>query len=183
MRAVAVLIFLAALVTAGCGVFDSEQVTLSYTVQPDSFVVATTQPLPSLQVDLSTLPEYAARKSEIRGLADLAILGHVRNNGLTFIKPEYWFTPGPTAYTNATQVRLNGKMLWAGPELAAAPASFDLDWNKSAGLVDRDSFQSLLEEIQGDGAFTLYVIGAITGTNYNFLMEDPALVMIVDTKK
>ena len=40
MRALAILIFAAAIAVAGCGVFDSEQVTLSYTVQPDSFIVA-----------------------------------------------------------------------------------------------------------------------------------------------
>jgi len=182
MRFVAILVFLAVIAAAGCGVFDSKQVTLSVAVQPDSFVVATTQPLPSLPVDLTTLPEYNSIRSSIRGLSDLAILGRVRNNGLTFIRPEYWFTPGPTAFVNATQVRLNGTMLWAGPELAASPASAEFDWNKSAGLVHRDAFDAFFAEIQGDGAFTLYVIGAITGTNYTFLMQDPRLVMVLDTE-
>jgi len=182
MRFVAILGLAAAIAASGCGVFDSQQTTLSFAVQPDSFVVATTQPLPSLQVDLTTLTEYTSIKSTIRGLSDLAILGHVRNNGLTFIRPEYWFTPSPTTYVNATQVRLNGTMLWAGPELAASPASAELEWNKSAGLVHREAFEPLLAEIQGDGSFTLYVIGAITGTNYNFLMQDARLVMVLDTE-
>lgn len=167
------------LLVAGC-VLDSKQVTVPYAMQPDSLVVSSTAPVVNCQVDLNRVGAYRSRKADITGVADVALLSDIRNNGLTFIRAEWWLTRDTTSYTTFAEVRANAVLLWRGPDIETRGTS-SLDWNKSASRIESDALDDLLGEIRGDGAFTLYPIGAQTGTGFNFTVLDPTLVLVLDS--
>jgi hypothetical protein len=179
MRALVFLCAVALVTAAGC-LLDSQAITVPYTLQPDSLASATNQPPTAVPVDLNTVSQYSQRKGSIRGLADLAILGRFRNNALTVTRVEWWVARDGAVYTTPAQVRTNCVMLWGGPEMLPR-SSMSIDWNKSAGLTHTEGVDAVFQELQGDGKFTLYAIGALNGTNYNFTVLDASLVLIVNS--
>lgn len=168
------------LLPGGC-VFESKQVIVTYDIQPDSLQSGTTAPISAVQVDLNTVSAYRERSGEIRGVADAAFLGIMHNTTPTFTRIEWWVTPDETHYTTPAQVRLNADLLWAGPELPSL-ARLALEWNKSAGNTDRQVMAALLPELSGDGRFTLYAIGSLTGTSYGFAAVNTSLVFVLETQ-
>jgi hypothetical protein len=180
MRAWALALIAVMAIASGC-IVDSKRQTISYTVQPDSLIVASsTFPVVPCHVDLNEVAAYRQLAPKIRGLTDVALLGTVKNTLATNCRLEWWITPDSTSFTTAQQVRAAGSLLWVGSDVPAK-TTLVLDWNKSAGHTDQLTFGALLRELNGDGAFTLYALGSDTGSSFRFTMLGPVLVLIVDT--
>jgi hypothetical protein len=145
------------------------------------------------QVDLNTISDYVDHKADISGLTDLAILGEVTNNFPTLTKgagksaqggdltlnAEAWITVTTTNYTTDAQVRASAQKLW-GPFTVAPGATRSLDWDDSAALFSPAGKAILLNEVKGDGVFTIYVIG--TSGFYNFTVDKATLVLTLEAK-
>jgi hypothetical protein len=132
------------------------------------------------EVDLDQVAVYRNTKSGLQSVADVALLGSAKNNGLTIVQPEFWVTADSTAFTNAAVVRSNGVQLW-GPITVDPSATVPFDWNKSSALVSARGREVVAREAAGDGRFTIYALGVVTGTSYNFTIQDFRCVLVLDT--
>jgi len=132
------------------------------------------------EVDLNQVAVYRNTKSGLQAVSDFALLGSIKNNGLTIVRPEFYVTADSTAFTNAAFVRANGVPLW-GPIDIVPGGSVALDWNKSAALVGPRGREVIARETAGDGRFTIYALGVVTGTSYNFTVQDFRAVLILET--
>lgn len=143
------------------------------------------------QVDLNTIEDYVEHKEDLEGVADLALLGEVTNNlslgaksgslqgGDPTLNVEAWITPATTNYTSESQVRNNAIKIW-GPLVVEPGETRTIDWDESAGLFTALGKIVLLDEMKGDGVFTIYLIG--TSGFYNFTVENTTLVLTMEAK-
>ena len=86
-----------------------------------------------------------------------------------------WGDEKATAYFKA--LRANGVKLW-GPFDVAAGQTVSIGWDESAKLITPQGEALLIEEVKGDGVFTLYLVG--TAGTYSFEVNDGVLVLTLD---
>ena len=121
---------LLAFATPGC-VLVSGQFLIDFEL--DNFNASTDSAVTREDVDLTTDSDYNDHKDDVKGLADVAVLGKITNLGSTAIGVEVWITPTPTTYTTPTEVTQNATKLW-GPFDLAANATKQVGWDESAKL-------------------------------------------------
>ena len=168
---------LLAIAAPGC-VLVSGQFLIDFNL--DNFGATTETTVTRENVDLTTKSDYQDHKSELKGLADVAVLGKVTNTGASDIGIEVWMTGAPTNYSTAGQVTANATKLW-GPFNLASGASKQVGWDESAKLFSTTGKALLLNEIKGDGQFTIYAI-ANAGT-YSFKVDNGVLALVIDFGK
>lgn len=180
LRLVVPSLLLAALTASGCWLV-SGQFLVSYDL-PNPLTVAGPGAPVRASVDLNTISEYADHKSDLKGLADCALLGSFKNNIGTALTLEVWLTPGAT--NHATDGALVGDAsavrVW-GPLSLGASQTVKIGWDQSAKLFSNTGKAALLKEVKGDGAFTLYARG--TGAGYNFTVNNGVAVVVIDAGK
>jgi len=108
-------------------------------------------------VDLNDNSDYVDHKDDLAGLADLAVIGTATNNTGSPLEFEVWITPNNTAHGTAAAVRTSGTRLW-GPFDLAGGESHRVTWDESAALFTAVGKNIVINEMMGDGEFTLYVI-------------------------
>lgn len=160
--------------TAGC-ILTSGQFLVTFELGDVRVPGPTT--LVSQVVDLNTIAEYRDHKENLKGLADLALLGSITNNTSNAVDVEVWMTPGQTSYLLESDLRANGVRIW-GPIHLAGSETKKVEWDTSAALFDAAGKAALTGEIKGDGVFTLYAVGA-TGL-YDFSIHDGQFVAVLD---
>jgi len=175
MRLLKLSVLAAPLVLAGCFLTTGQ---VNVDVELDDTTVTSPTNIEAEQIDLNTNTDYAEHKEDLEGLADLALLGTVTNNGSSVIGIEAFITPEETTYSTEAQVRANGIKVW-GPFDVAAGQTVTIGWDESAQLFTSEGrWGALLEEIKGDGIFTLYLVG--TAGTYSFEVNDGVLVLTLD---
>jgi len=145
-----------------------------------NFAASTETVVTREDVDLTTEGDYNDHKDDLKGLADVAVLGKITNSGGTDIGVEVWMTAAPTTYLTPTQVTTNGTKLW-GPFNLAAGATKQVGWDESAKLFSAGGKALLIDEIKGDGKFTIYAI-ADAGT-YTFNVDNGVLALVIEFGK
>jgi hypothetical protein len=163
----------AVLLLAGC-ILTSGQFTIDFDLANPIVVAGPLSVIP-MPIDLSGEEVYQDYKNDIKDFADVALVGLIHNLG-TDVIIDVWMTRDQTLYTTAAEVRANGVQVW-GPFPIAAGAEARIEWDTSAALFS--GRVPLLDEIRGDGAFTLYAVGS-EGQLYNFELHDGVLVITVD---
>ena len=157
LRNVLPLLALAALSAAGCFLI-SGQFVVDYAL-PTPLVVASGATLTGASVDLNTISDYKDHKDDLKRVDDLALVGEFKNTSGATANVEAWIVPAGGLNLTLAQVQSSGVKLW-GPLAVAAGATQKVDWNRSATLfVGR---QKLIDEIKGDGQFSLYIIASGT---------------------
>lgn len=153
LRTTLPVLAVAALAAAGCFLV-SGQFVVNYAM-PTPLHVTTGATLAGVDVDLNTIGEYSDHKSDLKRVDDLALIGEFKNNTGSAAQVECWIVPAGTLSMTPVQLTGSGVKLW-GPLNVAANSTEKVDWNRSASLfVGR---QTLINEIKGDGHFSLYVI-------------------------
>ncbi len=147
------VVALAALAAAGCFLI-SGQFVVHYAL-PSPYTVVAGATLFGVDVDLNTVSEYKDHKSELKRVDDLAFIGNFRNNTGTAASVEAWIVPAATLGLTPAQLTSAGVRLW-GPLNVAANATERVNWDRSAALFK--GRQTLIDEIKGDGRFSIYVI-------------------------
>lgn len=160
--------------TAGC-VLVSGQFLVNFDL--GSFSVTSPTDVHSQLVDLNTIGDYNDHKDNLKGLADVAILGSIRNDGAEAVDIEVWMHPDDHPLSDAATVKADGIKLW-GPFHLAPGETKKVDWDTSAGLFDPLGKVTLINEIKGDGLFTVYALGA-AGT-YSFTVTDGQVVLVLN---
>jgi hypothetical protein len=165
---------LAALAATGCFLISGQfLVTFDF---PNT-VSVTTGGVDGVTIDLNTISDYADHKDNLKGLADIAILGNFHNSGLTDIDVEVWMVDaGSVSLTTPGAVMTAGTRVW-GPFHLAAGATENITWDKSAALFGAGK-AALLTQIKGDGVFTLYALSQ-AGT-YAFTITNGKLIAVID---
>jgi len=113
-------------------------------------------------VDLNTNEDYVDHKDDLVGIADIAVVGDAENNTGSEIEVEAWITGADTDYSSAAEVRDEATKLW-GPFTLAAGEEKKITLDDSAALFDPAGKYVLLEELKGDGIFTVYFLNANAG--------------------
>ncbi|HEY6572046.1 MAG TPA: hypothetical protein VI198_01905 [Candidatus Eisenbacteria bacterium] len=167
------------LAAAGC-ILVSGQFLID--VSLDNFTTTSQTAVTRQDVDLNTESDYVDHKDELKSIADIAVLGKITNNGSGPIGVEVWMTPGPTTFNTSTEVSNGATKLW-GPlvVLPGAANAKTIDWNKSAALFTAAGKTMLLNEVKGDGQFTLYAIG--NETTYSVTVENGVLALVLEFAK
>ena len=112
-------------------------------------------------VDLNTNEDYVDHKDDLAGIADIAVVGTAQNFTGSDLDVEAWITGDETFYTTASQVRSNAVKLW-GPFALAAGETKKITWDDSAALFNADGKSVVLNQLTGDGTFTVYFLNANT---------------------
>jgi len=166
---------LAALAAAGCFLV-SGQFVVNYTL-PTPFTAAGAITLTGVSVDLNTVGEYSKHKGDLQRVDDVVLIGDFKNNTGSTASVETWLVPSGSTSLLATQLATNGVKLW-GPLSIAAGATEHVDWNRSSTLfVGR---QALIDEIKGDGKFSLYIVA--NGT-FDITVTDGAVIAVISEAK
>jgi hypothetical protein len=165
------------LAAAGC-ILVSGQFLIDFDL--DDFDVTTDSQVTREDVNLNDNSDYTDHKEDLKSIADIAVLGKLTNNGSANIGVEVWMTPTATTYTTATEVSNNATKLW-GPFVVLANGTKTVDWDESAKLFTSTGKAMLLNEIKGDGEFTIYAIG--DATTYNVDVDNGVLALVLDFGK
>jgi hypothetical protein len=165
----------AALPLAGC-LLISGQFIISVNLLDGGPVVVTNPGVVPLPVDLTTNSTYNDHKGNLKDISDVALLGELTNTGSSAATVDFYMTRDATTYTTASQVLADPTVVKVWGTLTAAPGETKrINWDDSAGLfVGR---QELLQEVQGDGKFTLYGIGT---AGASATIHDGVLVLVVE---
>jgi hypothetical protein len=166
-----------ALAAPGC-VLTSGQFLIDFDL--DDFTATTQNTVTRQDVDLNTEEDYNEHKEELETLSDVAVLGTLVNTGDAPIHVEVWMTAVPSTYTTSAEVTENGTKLW-GPFQVAANSSKTVGWDESADLFTKLGKELLIQEIKGDGQFTVYAIAA--EATYSFEVQNGVLALVLDFAK
>src|SRR5215468_9913482 len=98
-----------AVMTSGC-ILTSGQFLVSFELGDVRVPGPTT--LVSQVVDLNTISEYRDHKSNLKTLADLALLGTITNNTSNPVDVEVWMTKDQTSYLLEQDLKANGVRIW-----------------------------------------------------------------------
>lgn len=171
---------LAALTATGCWLV-SGQFTVSVNLA-DPMIIASANTIAAAQVDLTTNSDYNDHKSDLKGLADCALLGKFTNTGAGALDVIVYMTPAKTAHTTAAALTADATRLkvW-GPFALGAGASKTIGWDESAALFSAAGKAALVSELKGDGVFTLYAVGS--SAPYAFTIEKGVAVVVIDAGK
>ena len=170
----ATLLLCALLLSMGGCVLISGQITTSFNL--GNIHVTGANDVEHKDVDLNTNSDYADHKDNLKGLADLAVLGTVENLGQA-LGVEVWLTADNSSYTTAGDVKAHGIKLWGKFDLAVGETKV-VDWDASAGLFTAEGKAALITEILGDGKFSVYALGG--SGDYSFNIPTTTLVLVID---
>lgn len=177
LRTAAPVALLAALATAGC-LLISGQFVVNYAL-PDPLTVSggATTAIAGVDVNLNTINEYKDHKDDLKRVDDLALIGDFRNNTSSAVGIQAWIVPAGTLNLRPQDLATNGTLLW-GPLNVAANGTEHVDWNRSAQLFK--GRQALIDEVKGDGHFSLYVIASGT---FNLTVNNGAVIAVIGAAK
>jgi hypothetical protein len=173
-----------AFAVSGC-VITSAQVFAHYDL-PDPFTLdSSSKPFAREDVDLNTVSEYKDNKDKLKHLSDVAFGGRFRNLSGPAGSVEVWMTPGPTNYTSVSQIQTSAIKLWGPSSIGASVSEVTLKWDDSAKLFTTPGKQALIDEVKGDGQFTIYLFGTGfgTGNNYTIEVQKGTILLVLDASK
>ncbi|MBI1799516.1 MAG: hypothetical protein HYR73_07480 [Candidatus Eisenbacteria bacterium] len=171
---------LAALTATGC-IILSGQIFAHYDL-PDPFTIDSSSNILHRElVDLNTVSEYKDNKDKLKGLSDVAVVGKFTNLAGSAGAVEVWITKDPTAFTTVAQVMAGATKLWGPASIGAAVASHNINWDESSKLFTSDGKKMLIDEVKGDGVFTIYVFG--TAGTYLIKVDHGAILLVIDAGK
>jgi len=169
------LLALAALAATGC-LLTSGQFVVTYEL-PDPFDVAAGATLTGARVDLNDVGEYNDHKDDLKRVDDLALIGDFKNNTGSAATVEAWIVPAGTLALTPQQLQANGVLLW-GPLSVAANSTEHVDWDRSATLFK--GRQALIDEVKGDGVFSLYVVA---NGSFSLRVTKGAVIAVIGAAK
>jgi hypothetical protein len=144
-----------ALFVGGC-FLTSAQVFVNYSL-PNPFEVQGTGAFLRESVDLNTISDYEDHKDKLKGIADVAILGQFVNVSGSGGRVQIYITAGATDL-GLEDVAHDATPLWGPGTIGATGSAHVVTWKESAKLFNAAGKSILINEIKGDGSFTLYVI-------------------------
>jgi len=169
-----------AFAVSGC-VITSAQVFAHYDL-PDPFVIdSVNDPFERINVDLNDVSEYSDNKDKLEHLNDAAFGGRFTNVSGPAGGVEVWMTKGATNYTSIGEVQTNAIKLWGPASIGPTGSVVTLKWDDSAKLFTTPGKQALVDEVKGDGQFTLYTFG--TQGAYNIRVDKGTILLILDAGK
>jgi hypothetical protein len=91
-------------------------------------------------------------------------------------------TQAKTEFSSRAALNASGQAirLWGDYSLGANERK-KIGWDESAALFDDKGYEVLINEIKGDGSFTLYILG--TGETFDLSIENNWLMITVDAGK
>ena len=175
-------LLLAAVVLLGLGingcVLTSAQIFAHFDL-PDPFEINSVGlTFQKIDVDLNTIDDYAKHKKNLKHLSDAAIGGVFTNVSGPAGAVEVWMTPDPTSYSSVGQIQANAIKLWGPASIGPTGSVVKLTWDQSAKLFTSAGRQALIDQVKGDGQFTIYTIG--TSGTYDIRVDHGTILLVID---
>jgi hypothetical protein len=172
LRLLLTSVALAAITLTGCFLVSGQfLVTLDLDTP---LTVSSVSSITGLAIDLTEEDTYNDHKDKIKDIADFALLGRVVNNTGTDLNLEVYLVDGANATLSLGAIQSAGVKIW-GPLLVPGNGEVTIDWNASAALFGAAGKAALLEQVKGDGQFTLYAVGAAP----NFTFHDGKVIVVL----
>jgi hypothetical protein len=171
---------LAAVLSAGCIILTG-QLFMNFNLTNPFVIDSTTNAFQREVVDLNTVSDYTKNKDKLKGLSDVAVVGKFTNVAGPAGGVQVWMTADVTNYTTVNEITTNATELWGTANLGAAVSTLNIGWSESAKLFKPSGKALLVQEVKGDGKFTLYVIG--TAGTYNIKVDNGAILLVIDAGK
>jgi hypothetical protein len=170
-------VLLSSIAATGC--LQSGQFTVSADL-PDPLTGSSTTTITPAQIDLNSESVYTDHKDDLQGLVDCAILGEFTNNSAGPMNVTVWMTPSNTNHTTQAQLTADATkvQLWGPFSLGTGATNVQIKWDDSSGLFDDTGKATLINEVKGDGEFTLYAVGATAP--YNITITKGVAVITID---
>jgi hypothetical protein len=166
-----------AFAASGC-VLTSAQVFAHYDL-PNPFTInSVNDPFERIDVDLNDVTEYSDNKDKLKNLSDGAFGGVFTNVSGPAGGVEIWMTKGPSSYTSIGEVQTNAIKLWGPAAIGPTGSVVTLTWDESAKLFTTAGKQALIDEVKGDGQFTLYTFG--TMATYDIRVDKGTILLVLD---
>lgn len=169
------MVALAALAAAGCFLVSGQFVVNHALPSPSTFQSAGT--FAGVAVDLNDISEYSDHKGDLKRVEDLALIGDFHNNSGTAVNVDVYIVPAGTISLTPAQVLSTGIKLW-GSLSVPGNSTVSVDWNKSATLFT--GRQTLIDEIKGDGQFSLY---AVASGAFDVTLTKGAVIAVIAAAK
>lgn len=148
---------LAALTLSGCFLVSGQ---FLITLDLDPATVTNPLAITGLQVDLADNDTYNDHKDKIKDIADFAVLGTVHNNSSSALNLEVYMVDGLVSTTmSLAAIQSTGVKIW-GPLVVPGSGEVVIGWDQSAVLFSSAGKAALMEQIETDGQFTLFAVGA-----------------------
>lgn len=168
---------LALAVLAGGCFMTSAQIFVHYALPDPILIDSSADTFAKVDVDLNAVGDYADHKDKLEGLADAAVLGRFTNVSGPAGAVEIWITPGATSLGSVDEVRANAVRLWSG-SIGPTGSVRNLTWAESAKSFTAAGKKILVDEVKGDGRFTLYTFG--TSGTYQIRVDKGVVVLVLD---
>jgi len=165
------------LLIGGCPLISGQfQIPLTL---PDPIDADSGTAIAGAQIDLNNESVYSDHKDNLKALADIALLGKVSNLGTGTVDVVVYMTPALTNYTTTTALNNDAtkKQVW-GPFSVTAGTPVQIKWDQSAKLFSAAGKQAILDEVKGDGQFTLYAVSS--AGSYHLRINNGVLVVVID---
>ena len=170
-------LLVAGLMIGGCPLI-SGQFQIPITL-PDPIDANSASSIAGAQIDLNNESTYKDHKDNLKGLVDIALLGKVTNLGSGTVDVVVYMTPALTNYTSKSALDGDAtkKQVW-GPFSVTAGSPVQIKWDQSAKLFSAAGKQAILDEVKGDGQFTLYAVSS--AATYHLQLTNGVLVVVID---
>ena len=179
LRTVLLSLALGAVTLTGCIITQAQVLAFFELENPFMIGPPPADPIKRELVDLNTISDYADHKDDIQGLTDLAIVGTFTTVIGSGGDLEVWMTADNTDLATASAVMSQGTMLWGPKSIGAAGSATEtvtITWDDSAALFDPVGKDLLIQEVKGDGVFTVYIFSA-GAPSQTFEVEDGAIIL------
>ena len=107
----------------------------------------------------------------------IVFIGKVENTGQSAIDVVGYITKDLTSFTTDTQVKDSAIRVWGAFKVNPGETK-TVGWDESAALFSTAGKQVLIDEVKGDGVFTIYIV-ASQGT-YQFNVTNGSFVVVLD---
>src|SRR5580765_3711496 len=167
----------ACLLVGGCPLVSGQfQIPLDL---PDPIDANSLTAIAGAQIDLNNESVYSDHKDNLKAIADIALLGKFANLGTGTVSVVVYMTPATTSYTTTTALNADGtkKQVW-GPFSVTAGSPVQIKWDDSAKLFSDAGKKAILDEVKGDGKFTLYAVSS--SGSYHIQITHGVLVVVID---
>jgi len=167
----------AGLLVNGCPLISGQfQIPLDL---PDPVDANSSSAIVGAQIDLNNENAYKDHKDNLKAIADIALLGKFANLGTGTVSVVVYMTPATTNHITTGALNADGtkKQVW-GPFSVTAGSPVQIKWDDSAKLFDDAGKKAILDEVKGDGKFTLYAVSS--SGSYHIQITHGVLVVVID---
>ncbi|UCG52569.1 MAG: hypothetical protein JSW58_03190 [Candidatus Latescibacterota bacterium] len=118
-------------------------------------------------VDLNSNSDYAEHKDDIKSVDAISVVASIKNNLPTDAKAHVYISDDPS-FTTVEEVKAGAELVFVSPTIPG-DGSLLVDW--ADGFMYMVDEKPVIDQVLGDGIFTVYVIGNVADFDLDYKAE------------